>query len=156
MDRATLQTIGKKLDVSGADVKALKKTSQGERAFSALEKRFISLITLLSGVQGLSIGVYYAYLDQQSYPARYEPPGGWLFPICAFGSAAAVAGVAGAVYVKKKGTPNMSKQLSLVMTTVVLSIFIFVVAYFIGIVFYSWTTAIMYGVYSREEVTGNE
>jgi len=150
MNNATLKELGKKLEVSEGEVRALKKAGLGERVLTSLGEHFLAFITLLSGIQGLSLGLGYAYLNRQSYPARYEPPGGWLAPIFVFSTATLVAGTSGRGYVRTKGGPDMDRQLSRISMTMVISIFLFIFAYVVSAIAYSSVTGIMYGVYSKE------
>ena len=154
MNDHKLTEIGEPLEISENDVKTLKKANLGERLFSTLGNKFIILISLLSGVQGLSIGTYYSYRDGLSYPGSYEPPGGWFAPIYVFGLAAGGAGTAGAAYVKKRKTHNMGEQLFLVMATVLFAFLAFTFAYVFTGPLPNWSITLMYGVYSKEDGVG--
>ena len=90
--------------------------------------------------------------DKQGYPGTYEPPGGWLLPIFAFGAAAGGAGATGAAYVELQADrAKRRKQQALILGAVILSFVAFTGAYCCGI-FPTVGVTYMYGVYSRKQV----
>lgn len=154
MERSTLEDLGQPLDIKKRDVRALKKQRKVESIFSALDNKFVSLLTKFSAAWGVIIMNIYAYRNSQSYPGTYDPPGGIMAPIIIFGGGVGLAGVGKAVQIKMKDPPDKKTQLFLVRATVSLMFLAFTVGYFFGYtpwILNSWT---LYNCYAKEDELG--
>jgi len=152
VDRERLEEIGEKLGIPASEIKEIKKQGFADWLYWSVRNTTVHVLALLSGIQGLSLAIFYGYMDdKQAYPGTYEPPGGWLLPIFAFGAAAGGAGATGAAYVEfKADKAKRRKQQALILGAVLLSFFAFSGTYCCGIIPTAGVTY-MYGVYSRKD-----
>ena len=149
MDSSKLQEIGEKLDVSEQDIKELKKKNHQEKRKSLLKNKVFMFWTVISGFIGVSVRYAYSLADDAAYPYSYKIPGGEMRPYLAFYSLAGVGGIIAAIFNRRKKSPLVKEQNTTIFGTVIASILVFTLAYFVSdqTIF---SSGLVYGVYSED------